>query len=234
MRALLWLSIGLAAALGACSQSLSGNLTGTGGAGAVAGTGTVERDAGGKVGTGAGGTVGYNPRGLPGAVGRVRRGHDGGAELHGRLHDPVHRAREQQPVRVRQLPGVRDRRLQAERDRADVAGRELQPADPVPPCDQRRVPDSGVPDICVADPTATASAPMAPERAAPAEQPAGGPARGARAVDGGEPDVCGAYAMKYATVLDAVKSCTFGAAGQCAQSVHAVAVAFARPAATST
>ena len=40
MRSHLWLSIGVAAALGACSQSLSGNLTGTGGTGGIVDTTT--------------------------------------------------------------------------------------------------------------------------------------------------------------------------------------------------
>jgi hypothetical protein len=227
MKALLWVSIGLAAALGACSGSLSGNMTGTGGAGALTGSGTgtggkVTSGAGGKVGSGSGGTVGYNPSAC--------------AALSAEYDAAMTAARSCTPGSTTQCTEPVNSSLSAcgscvafVTDPSKLLALEQmwQAAN----CNQRiPCPTSGacpmgVPDVCVADPSGQGLCSYG-DGSGPHIGGTGGTTgtggstgAGGSPVDGGELDVCGAYAIKYATVLDAVKSCTFGATGQCAQSV---------------
>jgi hypothetical protein len=218
MRALLWLSIGLAAALGACSGSLSGNMTGKGGAGALTGSGT---GAGGKVASGAGGTTGYNPAAC--------------AALSAEYDAAMPAARSCKPGSATQCTEPVNNSLSAcgscvafvtDPSKLIAIEQMWQAAN----CNQRiPCPSSGacpmgVPDVCTADSTGQGLCSYG-DGTGPhtggmgGNEGTGGTGAGGSPVDGGELDVCGAYAIKYATVLEAVKSCTFGAAGQCAHSV---------------
>ena len=233
MRSHLWLSIGLAAALGACSQSLSGNLTGTGGAGTITDTDT---GSGGKVGTGSGGKVGTGTGGSTGYDATVC------AALSSEYDAAMSAARActsgatgqcMQPVRsslsvcgacgafvtdASKLNAIQKMWTAASCDRPV----------PAPPCAAIGQCPSGIPDVCIAGADGQGVCSYAGGGGGGSSGWTGTGGRGASgaggssAADAGPPnDTCAGYAAKYAVLLNLEKSCTFGASNQCAHAVAA-------------
>ncbi len=211
MRSLVWVSIGVAAALAACGQSLSGNLTGTGGAGAMTDTGT---GSGGKAGTGAGGS--YNASAChtfaveydaamtaarsctTGATGQCMQAAVSNLSVCGACPAFV--------TDASKLNAIQQMWQAANCDRPTE----------IPPCVSGPCP-SAIPDVCIAGGNGQGVCSYA---GGTGGTTGGSGGNGGSAVDAGAPsDVCAGYATKYAMVLAAEKSCTFGAADQCAHPV---------------
>ncbi|HSS37751.1 MAG TPA: hypothetical protein VLT58_03180 [Polyangia bacterium] len=218
MRSILWVSLGLATALGACSQSLSGNLTGTGGAAAM-----TDVETGGKVGTGTGGTGGYNASACQAfaveydAAMTAARSCRAGATA--QCMQPVSSSLSvcgSCPAFVTdasKLNAIQQMWQAANCDRPTE----------VPPCVSGPCP-SGIPDVCIAGANGQGVCSYAGGGTGGSGGTTGGSGgksgAGGAPVDAGPPnDVCAAYAMKYAIVLAEAKSCTYGAADQCAHAV---------------
>ncbi|MES1157695.1 MAG: hypothetical protein ABUL67_01220 [Haliangium ochraceum] len=222
MRSLVWVSIGLAAALGACSQSLSGNLTGTGGAGAITDT---ETGSGGKVGTGAAGTSGYNSP----SCGAFAAEYEA-AMTAARACTPGSKSACTEPVSsslsvcgscpafvtdASKLNAIQQLWQGANCDRPTA----------IPPCASIGPCPPGVPDVCIAGPDGQGLCSYAGGTGGTTGgsggrgATGGGSGAGGSPVDGGAADLCNAYVIKYGIVLAAEKTCTFGASEQCAHAV---------------
>lgn len=230
MRTHLWLSIGLAALLGACSQSLSGNLTGTGGAGTIdtetGSGGKVATGSGGKVGTGTGGTTGYDATICAGLSAEYDA-----AMTAARACSAGATGQCMQPVRGNLSPCgnacaafVTDPSKLNAIEKMWVAANCDRPV-PAPPCVSSGACPSGIPDVCIAGADGRGVCSYASGGTGGSSGGTGGRgasgAGGSTAVDGGDPyEICAAYASKYAIVLNAAKSCTVNGTNQCA---HAVA-----------
>ncbi|HVY38952.1 MAG TPA: hypothetical protein VHM31_13500 [Polyangia bacterium] len=231
MRTHLWLSIGLAASLGACSQSLSGNLTGAGGAGAMADNetgsgGKVGAGSGGKVGTGAGGTTGYDAAVCAGISAEYDAAMTAAltctAGATGQCMQVVRGSLS--PCGIACPAFVTDASKLNVIEKMWVAANCDRPV-PAPPCVSVGQCPAGIADVCIAGADGRGVCSYAGGGTGGSSGGTGGRgasgAGGSTAADAGVPDeTCAAYASKYAAALNLQKSCTVNAANQCA---HAVA-----------
>jgi hypothetical protein len=209
MRSLAWGSLALLTALAACSQSLSGELTGTGGAGAQTGDG-----GGGRRGSGSGGAAGSGVATCQALASEYK------TALVAAQSCDVGAAGQCNQLMPSGLIGCGNcPTFVSDATKLNAILQLWQAAScngviPEPPCVSGACwePVNGV---CAPDPTGVGVCGYGSGTGGSSGR--GG--TGGSAVDGGQPDLCAALRLKYASVLAAATSCTPGAANQCAQAV---------------
>ncbi|HVT09407.1 MAG TPA: hypothetical protein VHO67_18230 [Polyangia bacterium] len=223
MRTHLWLAIGLAASLGACSQSLSGNLTGAGGAGAdtTGSGGQVGTGTGGKVGASTGGSTGYDATVCAGLSAEYDAAMSAARACTATATGQCMQAARDSlsPCGAGCVAFVTDASKLNVIEKMWVAANCDRPV-PAPPCAPIGACPSAISDVCIAGADGRGVCSYAGSGTG-GTGGRGASGAGGSAVDGGAPyDTCAGYASKYELLLNGARSCTVNGSNQCA---HAVA-----------